>query len=68
MIRGQKIQGDQNVSGAQKRQVGLKKKSGTHKFKINRILIIIMPMYEWERAKVLVTASSHLKGQVHKSI
>ena len=58
---GQKIQEDQKVGG-------LKKVRHTHKFASKHILIIMMPMYKRECMRVLVTASSHLKGQVHKSI
>ena len=47
---------------------GGQKKLGTHKFESKHILIIMIPMYKRERVRVLVTASSHLKGQVHKSI
>ena len=58
---GQKIQEDQKVGG-------VKKVGHTHKFASKHILIIMMPMYQRECMRVLVTASSHLKSQVHKSI
>ena len=39
----------------------------THKFQ-KKCILIIMPMYKRERVGVLLTVSSHLKRQVHKSI
>ena len=74
LVRGVKSPGGVKCPGVTKSGVNKMARSDaamsqdhTHKFQ-KKCILIIMPMYKRERVGVLLTVSSHLKRQVHKSI